>query len=194
MNKPPIIPLLCAMVSLPIASAVAAPANAPKFAPTSATDCKRNDLLYHFDMIPGKEFAGFGGVNRRSLLKRKGAVVDYNRKYIMIPGSANPQDGSLRMVQISLFGSGDPLVAVSRVMWDNSSGKLSTLHFYYGYADGAPVLRTAAERAFPYELGDGNYADLPRNGTTIKEMDASGQSQMASYHFDNKEMRFYQNN
>lgn len=173
------------------AAACSHAASAPKMAPVVNCDSKK--FLNHFDMIPGKEFVGFGGVNRRSLLKRKGAVVDYARNYALIPGSSNPDDGDLRFVQISMFGSGDPLVAVSRVMWDNPNGKISTLHFYYGYADGTPTMRTAASEVFPYELGDGNYADLPRYGTTIREMDASGQSKLASYSYNNAKNRFYQN-
>ena len=190
MNKNiPLFVLLGATLALSVVGAVAAPTNAPKMAPVAGCDSKR--FLNHFDMIPGKEFAGFGGVNRRSLLKRKGAVVDYARNYALIPGSANPEDGDLRFVQISMFGSGDPLVAVSRVMWDNPNGKVSTLRFYYGYADGTPTMRTAASGVFPYQIGKSDYADLPRRGTTIKIMEASGQSQMAAYSYNSAKNRFY---
>ena len=186
--------LLSAALTLPVAGAVAAPA--PKFAPSTTVDCKSNDLLSFFDKIPGVEFAGFGGVNRRSLLKRKGAIVDNARKFILIPAAADPEDGTLRYVQISLFSSGkadSPLVGVSRIMWDDYTGTSNTVRFYYGFSGGNSKL-SAAPDAFPYELGDGNYVDLPRYGTTIREMDRGGDRLMASYRWSASDFRFYQNN
>ena len=195
MNTSQLTFLLGAMLTLPVAGAVAAPA--PKFAPKTTADCKSSSLLSFFDKIPGSEFAGFDGANRRSLLRRKGAIVDTARNYIMIPAAADPEDGTLRYVQISLLSSGkpdSPLVAVSRIMWDDYTGTANTLRFYYGYSDGAPKLPNAAYKdVFPYELGDGNYAELPRYGTTIREMDRGGDRQLASYRWSASDFRFYQN-
>jgi hypothetical protein len=144
---------------LPVPAAVAAPARAPE-----------GTLLGYYDRIPGKHFAGFGGVNRRSLLQRKGAIVDYKRNFIEIPGSASPKDGDLRALQITLFPNGkEPWIAVSRIVWDQGRTP-GTLNFYYGHND-AGGLREASSNFFPYRLKkiDGAYesAYLPRVGLEI---------------------------
>ena len=203
MNKNiPLFSLLTATLLLPLLGAVAAPviaapANAPKWAPSTITACKNSSLLTIFDKIPGVEFAGFGGVNRRSLLKRKGAIVDTARKYIMIPAAADPEDGTLRYVQISVLRGekpGSPMVAVSRIMWNDWTETPNTLRFYYGYVGDRDKLWSAKnETVFPYELGKGNYAELPRNGTTIREMDRDTNRQLATFRWDSEDFRFYKN-
>ena len=104
----------------PLTAAVAAPARAPY-----------GSFLDYYDRLPGKHFAAFGGVNRRSLLKRKGAIVDYKNKFIEIPGSADPQNGDLHLLQIKMFPGPANIdwLGVSRVMW-NQNRRPGTLVFY----------------------------------------------------------------
>ena len=148
---------------LPLAATVIAPDSALHAAP-------RGNLLDYYDRIPGKHFTGFGGVNRRSLLKRKGAIVDYKNKFIEIPGSASVRDGDLQKLQISLFPNGsEPWIAVSRIVWDQERTP-GTLNFYYGYSDDGG-LREASNDLFPYKLKkhEQGYenAYLPRKGLSI---------------------------
>ena len=137
---------------------------------------KKAQLMDFYDRLESKHFIAFGGVNRRSLLKRKGAIVDYEHRFIEIPGSADPKDGDLRKLQITLFprskGGDEYWCAVSRIVWPqgNTPGKLD---FYHGYSDTADRRpRTAGESLFPYEaLGkfDGGWlsAYLPQRGLEI---------------------------
>ena len=162
---------LSAALTAPLAPGIAAPAHAPKIAALSAQECqKRGSLLHYFDLVPAKHFAVFGKVNRRSLLKRKGAIVDTKRGYIEIPVTNDSRNGDVSMIQISLFGKGnEPWIGVSRIVW-NQDRVPGTIDFYYGYND-AGGLRTAAKSLFPYTLGKrgGVYENalLPREGTTI---------------------------
>ena len=159
--------LKISLFALVTATATAAPVvhAAPKMAPRVASQCiAKSTLLNFYDSLPGSEFAGFGGKNRRSLLQRKGAIVDASRGFIEIPGSA-PGNGDLKKIQISVFG--EDLVAVSRIMWPNS-GRTGTLRFYHDFADASPPrMRTAADTTFPYTIPKGNSAFLPRRGKSI---------------------------
>ena len=133
----------------------------------------KDQLMDFYDRLPAKHFAAFGGVNRRSLLSRKGVIVDYKRRFIEIPGSASPADGDLRKLQITLFPNGDePWCAVSRVVWPKGQTP-GALDFYYGESDDSDRHpRTASDDFFPYDaLGktaDGYLsAYLPREGLEI---------------------------
>ncbi len=132
----------------------------------------KSQLMDFYDRLPAKHFAAFGGVNRRSLLNRKGAIVDYKHNFIEIPGSADERDGDLRRLQITLFPNGDePWCAVSRIVWPNGQTP-GALDFYYGESDDPDRHpRKVSEDFFPYELGrfDGGYmsAYLPREGLDI---------------------------
>ena len=151
-----------------------APAAKSKSVPAAATAPRKSKsrLLDFYDRLPSKRFAAFGGVNRRSLLARKGAIVDYKYNFIEIPGSNNSDDGDLYKLQITLFPNGDePWCAVSRIVWPRGKTP-GALDFYYGESDDFDRHpRTAAEGFFPYELGrvDGAYqsAFLPRRGLDI---------------------------
>ena len=132
-----------------------------------------NKLMYYYDRLPAKHFTMFQNGNRRALLKRKGAIVDYAHNFIEIPGSADPKDGDLESLQITLFPNGnEPWCAVSRIVY--SYGKTpSALDFYYDSSDGG-ALRKTADGFFPYKLGkvDGMHenAYLPRKGLDIQIM------------------------
>ena len=162
--------------SIELTERYAKPAPARKSAMASSkslTPIKAGSALIDFyDRLPIKHFAAFGGANRRSLLKRKGAIVDYQHNFIEIPGSAAPADGDLRMLQITLFPNGDePWCAVSRIVWPQGKTP-GALDFYYGVSDSFDRHpRTASEDFFPYKLGrfDGGYvsAYLPQRGLTI---------------------------
>ena len=149
-------------------------AEVPVAANTAAsTRHAESQLLDFYDRLDSKHFAAFGSANRRSLLKRKGAIVDYKHNFIQIPGSADPSNGDLRLLQITLFPNGDePWCAVSRIVWPQGHTP-GTLDFYYGEADDFDRHpRTAAESFFPYNaLGknDEGYlsAYLPRQGLEI---------------------------
>ena len=78
-------------------------ATAKKSVATSAARKPKSQLLDFYDRLPGKHFAPFGGVNRRSLLNRKGAIVDYAHNFIEIPGSADERDGDLHKLQNHAF-------------------------------------------------------------------------------------------
>ena len=133
----------------------------------------KSQLMDFYDRLPAKHFAAFGGVNRRSLLNRKGAIVDYKHNFIEIPGSADERDGDLRRLQITLFPNGDePWCAVSRIVWPNGQTP-GALDFYYGESDGFDRHpRTAAAGFFPYKLRktDIGYesAWLPQRGLYIR--------------------------
>ena len=180
------LPLATALIA-PLA-AVAAPADTPRPPLRAASQCiSRGLLLDYYDKIDGKHFAAFGGVNRRSLLKRRGAIVDVKSKFIQIPGSASPADGDLRMLQISLFPKGDePWIAVSRIVW-NQDRTPGTLNFYYGYSDDGG-LREAADTLFPYKLrkvnGSFENAYLPRRGLTIKIRQAESNAPGPSFTYN----------
>ena len=150
------------------------PASKPKSSspkPASSSRSK-SQLLDFYDRLDSKHFAAFGGVNRRSLLNRKGTIVDYKRNFIEIPGSSDPGDGDLERLQITLFPNGDePWCAVSRIVWPYGKTP-GALDFYYGEADDFDRHpRTAAEGFFPYKLEktrDGyESAFLPRKGLDI---------------------------
>ena len=128
----------------------------------------KSQLMDFYDRLPSKHFTMFQNGNRRALLKRKGTIVDYRKNYIEIPGSADPADGDLESLQITLFPNGDePWCAVSRIVWPGGQTP-GSLDFYYDSAEG---LRKAAEGFFPYELEktrDGyESAFLPRKGLDI---------------------------
>ena len=139
---------------------------------SSASRNSKSQLMDFYDRLPAKHFAAFGGVNRRSLLNRKGAIVDYKHNFIEIPGSADERDGDLRRLQITLFPNGDePWCAVSRIVWPNGQTP-GALDFYYGESDDPDRHpRKVSEDFFPYELGrfDGGYmsAYLPQRGLDI---------------------------
>ena len=148
------------------------PAPAKKVVPKPASAGKsKNQLLDFYDRLPAKHFVAFGGVKRRSLLARKGAVIDYKHNYIKIPGSENSDDGDLRELQITLFPNGDePWCAVSRIVWPEGQTP-GALDFYYDSSDSGP-LRKVSDDFFPYDaLGktaDGYMsAFLPRRGLEI---------------------------
>ena len=150
---------------------VAKPANPP--AKKSPSRKPKSQLLDFYDRLPSKHFAAFGGVNRRSLLNRKGAIVDYKHNFIEIPGSSNERDGDLHKLQITLFPNGDePWCAVSRIVWPQGQTP-GALDFYYGESDDFDRHpRTAAEGFFPYKLRktDIGYesAWLPQRGLDIR--------------------------
>lgn len=153
---------------------VSATASSKKSASKSAPLPKsKSQLLDFYDRLPSKHFAAFGGINRRSLLNRKGAIVDYKYNFIEIPGSADERDGDLRALQITLFPNGkEPWCAVSRIVWPQGQTS-GALDFYYGEADDFDRHpRTAAEGFFPYKLRktDIGYesAWLPRRGLDIR--------------------------
>ena len=154
------------------------PATKPKSAPvkaatTSSSRRSKSQLMDFYDRLDSKHFVAFGGVNRRSLLGRKGAIVDYKHNFIEIPGSANPDDGDLRKLQITLFPNGDePWCAVSRIVWPRGD-TAGALDFYYGEADDFDRHpRTAAAGFFPYKLAKTalgyESAYLPQRGLVIK--------------------------
>ena len=139
---------------------------------SSSSRQSKSQLMDFYDRLPAKHFAAFGGVNRRSLLNRKGAIVDYKHNFIEIPGSSDERDGDLRRLQITLFPNGDePWCAVSRIVWPNGQTP-GALDFYYGESDDPDRHpRKVSEDFFPYELGrfDGGYmsAYLPQRGLDI---------------------------
>ena len=147
---------------------------AKKSAPKPVSSSRNKEQLMDFyDRLPAKHFSAFGGVNRRSLLNRRGAIVDYKHRFIEIPGSASPADGDLRKLQITLFPNGDePWCAVSRIVWPKGQTP-GALDFYYGESDAFDRHpRTASDDFFPYDaLGknDDGYlsAYLPREGLEI---------------------------
>lgn len=141
---------------------------------SSSSRKPKSQLLDFYDRLPAKHFSAFGGANRRSLLNRKGAVVDYKHNFIEIPGSDNERDGDLEKLQITLFPNGnEPWCAVSRIVWPQGQTP-GALDFYYGEADDFDRHpRTAAEGFFPYNLqrtSDGLYesAWLPQRGLDIR--------------------------
>ena len=147
----------------------AAPARKAAVKPASAGK-NGSDLMWYYDRAPSKYFAAFGGVNRRSLLKRKGAIVDYKHNFIEIPGSANERDGDLHKLQLTLFPNGrEPWCAISRIVWPqgNTPGEIG---FYNNSADGYG-LRQSSDDFFPYKLKrvDGAYesAWLPQRGLDV---------------------------
>ena len=147
----------------------------------------KSQLLDFYDRLPAKHFAAFGGVNRRSLLNRKGAIVDYKHNFIEIPGSIDASDGDLRKLQITLFPNGDePWCAVSRIVWpqDDTPGALD---FYYGSSDSGS-LRKVSEDFFPYPLqkNDMGYrsAWLPRRGLNIIVSTESEPHTGETYHYN----------
>ena len=146
-----------------------APAKQTASKPASSSQGK-SDLMWYYDRAPAEYFVAFGGANRRSLLKRKGAIVDYKRNFIEIPGSASERDGDLDRLQLTLFPNGnEPWCAVSRIVWPRGQtpGKIG---FYNNSADG-PGLRQASAGFFPYTLKkvNGAYesALLPRRGLDV---------------------------
>ena len=181
-----------------------APASRPKSSPakTSSSSQPQSKLLDFYDRLPSKHFVPFGGVNRRSLLKRQGVIVDYKRNYIKIPGSDNPADGDLRELQITLFPNGDePWCAVSRVVWPQGQMP-GALDFYYGYADSPDMRpRSVSEDFFPYKLRkvNGYYqsARLPRRGLDIhfssgEESNYTGPTYRYNRKFSMNEPAFYE--
>ena len=150
----------------------AAPAK-KSVANSSAARKPKSQLLDFYDRLPGKHFAAFGGVNRRSLLNRKGAIVDYKHNFIEIPGSASERDGDLHKLQITLFPNGnEPWCAVSRIVWPDGQTP-GALDFYYGESDSFDRHpRQAASGFFPYQLRktDVGYesAWLPQRGLDIR--------------------------
>ena len=132
----------------------------------------KSQLMDFYDRLPAKHFAAFGGANRRSLLNRQGAIVDYKRNFIDIPGSSDERNGDLERLQITLFPNGaEPWCAVSRIVWPYGKTP-GALDFYYGEADDFDRHpRTAAAGFFPYKLEktrDGyESAFLPRKGLDI---------------------------
>ena len=154
-------------------AAKAAPALKPAAKPASPNKSKgdnKSELMWYYDRVPAEYFAAFGGANRRSLLNRKGAIVDYAHNFIEIPGSANERDGDLHKLQITLFPNGkEPWCAASRIVWPRGQtpGKLG---FYNNSADG-PGLRQSSDDFFPYRLRrvEGAYqsAWLPQRGLDV---------------------------
>ena len=148
------------------------PAKKSASSKSSSSKSEKSDLMDFYDRLPSKHFTAFGGVNRRSLLKRKGAIVDYQHNFIEIPGSDDERDGDLRALQITLFPNGkEPWCAVSRIVWPQGNTP-GALDFYYGEADDFDRHpRTAASEFFPYKLKrtNGNYesAWLPQRGLDI---------------------------
>ena len=154
---------------VPVKKAVSA-----KSASSKSSSHDKSDLMDFYDRLPSKHFTAFGGVNRRSLLERKGAIVDYKHNFIEIPGSADERDGDLRALQITLFPNGnEPWCAVSRIVWPQGQTP-GAIDFYYGYSDDTDRHpRTASEEFFPYKLKrtrDGRYesAWLPQRGLDIR--------------------------
>lgn len=154
-----------------VEDATPAAKSSSKLASKSASSGKdKSDLMWYYDRAPSEYFAAFSGVNRRSLLKRKGAIVDYKRNFIEIPGSASERDGDLHKLQLTLFPNGnEPWCAISRIVWPRGQtpGKIG---FYNNSADG-PGLRQSSEDFFSYQLRriDGAYesAWLPQRDLDI---------------------------
>ncbi len=147
------------------------PSGSRTAATSSSSRRSKSKLLDFYDRLPTPHFAAFGGVNRRSLLQRKGAIVDYKRNFIEIPGSADERNGDLHKLQITLFPNGDePWCAVSRIVWPQGQTP-GALDFYYGESDG-DGLRKAAAGFFPYKLqrvgGAYESAWLPQRGLDIR--------------------------
>ena len=156
-------------LTAPLSAAVAMPAQFPH------PRAPHGSFLDYYDRLPGKHFAVFGGVNRRSLLKRKGAIVDYKNNFIEIPGSRF-KNGDLESLQIKLFpGEGNvSWIGVSRAMW-HQKRRRGTLHFYRANSDAdAWELGEAPAEFFPYKLGKTSLsfenAYLSRRGLSIQFM------------------------